>query len=223
MPQQDKNIIFPFGTTGLSDIVFRVQRDRDDYELDNDDGVFKDTPTDADIPAVEDPDNDGVYFHNEGRVDWEFENDMYNVFAYQAGTLIGEGKLKLHYGRGSVTVKPISAGGGAPLPVGASTSANQATMIAALGGSPNYYSNDTGGEPTTSSTTFAGFATISFGFTTRGITLQNTSDENLDFSWDGSTVHKTLEPGDELTIPVAITQLDVKSASGGKTFKVTAV
>jgi len=224
MPQPEKNIIFPHGTTGLLDIIFRVHRDRDDYLLDNDDGIFKETPVGADISAVEDPDNAGVYLHNEDRVDWEFENDVYTVYAYQTGVLIGQGKLKLHYGRGSATLDPISgAGGAAPLPAGASTSAKQDVVIAALGGSPNYYSNDKAGEETTSSTTFALFTTIVFGFTTRGITLQNTSDENIDFSWDGTDIAKTLEPGDELAIPVAITQLDAKSASGGKTFKATAV
>lgn len=220
MSQPEKNLIFPHGVTGQVDIVFRVHRDRDDYLLDNDDGIFRETPVDADIPAVEDPDNDGVYLHNEDRVDWEFRNDQYTVFAYQAGTLIGEGKLKLHYGRGSVTLEPIGGtGGAAPLPAGASTSANQDVVITALGGSPNYYTSDVliddGAGPYTGD--------VAFGFTSRSVFIYNTeAATDLEYTLDGGSSWTTLEAGADITLGVAKTALQLRSTVSGHTYKLIA-
>ena len=224
MPQPEKSIIFPHGTTGLVDIIFRIHRDRDDYLLDNDDGTFSATPVDADIPAVEDPDNDGVYLHNEDREDWEFENAMYTVYAYQGADLIGEGKLKLHYGRGSATVNPIGgAGGAAPLPAGASTSAKQDTVIASLGGSTNYLrANGTTNPIATGVGPYTG--DVAIGFDSIAITIVNDEPAtDMEYSFDAGTTYTTLKAGEDISLPVKQAAVKLKSAKTGHLYRLIAL
>ncbi len=117
MAQPEKNIIFAHGTTGLTDIKFRIHQTSNNFVMDDADGIFKASPGSPDIDATEDPENDGVYIHDEERVDWPEPSGKYIVYAYQDGQIIAESGVHLRYGKGTARLSKVTVAGGIPKPV----------------------------------------------------------------------------------------------------------
>jgi hypothetical protein len=72
----------------------------------------------------------------------------------------------------------------------------------------------------------ASFSTAnSFGFTSISVTILNTDTVAIDFSFDGSTVHGTIDPSElkSISLDVAQTKVYFKSSGGSHTVKYWAI
>jgi hypothetical protein len=198
-----KNITFPYGKAGAP-VKFKILRTEDGAYLDSDLSTFSVSASGVQHDAIEIDEVYNLSIPNTW-VGLTLEDDFI-VTAYDGTDVVGSGEMRVKYdiGDSKLEINDLATAGASPVSITGST--NKKFVVG------------------TSSTTFALFTTIEFGFSSTEIIISNDSDtEDIDYSFDGSTVDGTLKAQETITLSgKQETQIDFQSTSGGDGFRLWA-